>query len=196
MHSDHGGTTDRRFAERENAMTRQNTARQAAAPPPSPRPKVEQEIADLRALTVRELQDKYAALFGRETPSHNRRYLFKKLAWKLQELREGGLDEATRHKAAELARDAQLRPRKDYPVPELEPQQGHPRDARLPAPGTVLRKEHAGVVHEITVLDEGFEYAGRRYKSLSRIAKEVTGTSWNGFLWMGLVTRKRKTKER
>jgi len=190
MDSDHGGTTDRPDAEMENAMTRDNTARQPESPPP-----VEQEIADLRALTVSELQDKYAALFGRETPTHNRRYLFKKLAWKLQELREGGLDEATRRKALDLARDARLRPRKVYPTPEMEPQ-AHPRDLRLPAPGTVLRKEHEGVVHEITVLDEGFEYQGRRYKSLSRIAKEVTGTSWNGFLWLGLVTRKRKTKER
>jgi len=157
---------------------------------------VAEEIEALRTLTVSELQEKYAALFGRESRSHNRAYLWKKLAWRVQELREGGLDEATRARAAELANGARLRTRPPRDAPPAEPD-AHPRDSRLPRPGTILHKEHAGVVHEITVLEDGFEYAGERYGSLSRIAKEVTGTSWNGFLWLGLTNRKKKsaTKE-
>jgi hypothetical protein len=63
------------------------------------------------------------------------------------------------------------------------------RDPRLPKPGSVLRKEWRGREYEITVLDEGFEYAGKSYRSLSKIANEITGTTWNGFLWVGLTQR-------
>lgn len=156
------------------------------------------EIAGLRDLTVRQLQDRYAALSGRESRSFNRTYLFKKVAWLLQELHEGGLTPEARALAAELAQGANLRTRPQAPpaLPELEqPPAAHPLDPRLPAPGTVLRKEHGGVVHEITVLDDGFEYQGTRYGSLSRIAKEITGTSWNGFLWMGLAGRNSKGRK-
>jgi hypothetical protein len=60
--------------------------------------------------------------------------------------------------------------------------------------GTVIHREHDGVVHEIRVLKDGFEYQGRHYTSLSTIAREVTGTSWNGFLWAGLTTRKKRAR--
>ena len=170
-------------------MTTRTAARRRAGTTP-----VEVEIAQLRTLTVAELQEKYAGLFGHESRSHNRDYLWKKIAWKVQEVREGGLDDATRDKAAELARGATLRTRAPRAAPEPA-EAAHPSDPRLPRPGTILRKEHNGVVHEITVLEDGFEYAGARYRSLSRIAKEVTGTSWNGFLWVGLVKRTKTTKE-
>ena len=63
------------------------------------------------------------------------------------------------------------------------------RDPRLPAAGTILRKTVKGAEHEIKVLESGFEYAGQTYRSLSKIAREITGTTWNGFLWAGLVER-------
>ncbi len=154
------------------------------------------ELAALRTMTVRELQDRYAVLSGRESRSFNRDFLHKRVAWFLQEVREGGLTPEARARAAELARGTSLRARplraasSPTPAPEAEV---HPLDPRLPPPGAVLRKEHGGVVHEITVLAEGFQYQGTHYRSLSRIAKEVTGTSWNGFLWLGLVDRKGKS---
>jgi hypothetical protein len=61
-----------------------------------------------------------------------------------------------------------------------------PRDPRVPAVGTVIRRVYDGQVHEVTVCAEGFEYAEKRYKTLSAIAKLVTGTRWNGFLFFGL----------
>jgi hypothetical protein len=64
------------------------------------------------------------------------------------------------------------------------------RDPRLPKVGTVLTREHDGKVHEVKVLKEGFGYEGRPYRSLSAIAREVTGTIWNGWLWMNLAKRK------
>ena len=66
------------------------------------------------------------------------------------------------------------------------------RDPRLPPAGTVLKREHDGKVHEITVLDEGFKYQGKVHPSLSALAKEITGTIWNGFLWANLIKRPSK----
>jgi len=153
------------------------------------------ELAGLEDLSVRQLQDRFAALSGRESRSFNRDYLFKRCAWLIQELHEGGLTPEARALATELAPGTSLRAR-PLPSPPLTPDPkpaGHPLDPRLPPPGTVLRKEHEGVGHEITVLDEGFEYRGKPYRSLSRLAKEITGTSWNGFLWLGLTARKDKS---
>ena len=59
-----------------------------------------------------------------------------------------------------------------------------PRDPRLPAPGAILVKQHKGEDHEIKVLDSGFEYRGDHYRSLSALAKKITGTTWNGFLFL------------
>jgi hypothetical protein len=67
--------------------------------------------------------------------------------------------------------------------------EGKTRDPRLPKVGTILRKEWRGREYEVTILADGFEYAGTTYRSLSKVANEITGTTWNGFLWMGLVER-------
>ena len=65
------------------------------------------------------------------------------------------------------------------------------RDPRLPPPGTVLTRAHGGVDHQVVVLEEGFEYQGQRFPTLSKIAKEITGTNWNGFLFFKLQRRTR-----
>jgi hypothetical protein len=155
------------------------------------------EIAALRKLSVTELQQRYRVFFGHESRSHNRAWLFKKVAFRMQEARRGGLSERARRRAQELAKDSFLRarPPADFDPAPAPPPQPHPLDPRLPAVDTVLTKEHGGELHEITVLADGFEYRGETYPSLSRIAKVVTGTSWNGFLWLGLDKRKRGKKE-
>jgi hypothetical protein len=155
------------------------------------------EIAALRNLTVAELQLRYRRLFGRESRSRNRDWLFKKVAFRMQEVRRGGLSERAKRRACELAKGSYLRsrPPKDFCPEPAPPPQAHPKDSRLPAVGTVLTREHSGETHAITVLADGFEYRGKTYPSLSRIAKVVTGTSWNGFLWLGLDQRKRGKKE-
>lgn len=57
------------------------------------------------------------------------------------------------------------------------------RDPRLPMPGAIITKEYEGKRIEVRVLEDGFEYSSQRYRSLSAIAREITGTSWNGFLF-------------
>ena len=70
-----------------------------------------------------------------------------------------------------------------------------PRDPRVPPAGTVLRRVFDGKTYEVTVCAEGFEYEGRRYKSLSAIATEIAGTRWNGFLFFGLKKRGESARE-
>ncbi|MEQ8719624.1 MAG: DUF2924 domain-containing protein [Sandaracinaceae bacterium] len=122
------------------------------------------------------------------------------LADQAPELQDAGVDDRTEPERRGQA--AHRRPgrgragaaaRGGDPPPLPEPPT-KPRDPRLPPVGTVIRRGHKGEVHEITVLDDGFEYEGRHYTSLSTIAREVTGTSWNGFLWAGLTKRKKRKR--
>jgi Protein of unknown function (DUF2924) len=62
-------------------------------------------------------------------------------------------------------------------------------DARLPRPGTVLRKAHKGTTHEVTVKEDGFDYQGTHFTSLSTVAKAIAGTAWNGFAFFGLTAK-------
>jgi len=66
------------------------------------------------------------------------------------------------------------------------------RDARLPQPGTILTRRYKGARIEVEVLAQGFAYEGRPYRSLSAIAKEITGAHWNGFLFFGIAKGKRR----
>ena len=63
------------------------------------------------------------------------------------------------------------------------------RDPRLPNAGTLLKRVHGKTEHVVKVLEHDFEYKGKRHKSLSSIARQITGTSWNGFLFFGLMQR-------
>lgn len=160
-------------------------------------------IEELSGMGVGRLRERYRAVFGEATSSGNRQWLLRRVAWRLQALEEGDLSERARRRAAELARDADLRVRP--PAGPLVPARavGGPEaparlltvsgrvvrgaDQRLPTPGTVLRREYEGRHHHVTVLAEGFEYDGRRYRSLSAVAAAITGSHWNGFLFFGLA---------
>ena len=156
------------------------------------------QLAALRSLTVGELADRYRQLYGEPTRSRNKDYLRKKLAWRIQELAEGGLSERARARIAELAPDAPVRWRTPLPAfpaaiePAAEANAPPERDPRLPPVGAVIAREHAGVKHAVTVLADGFEYAGERYASLSKIARRITGTAWNGFLFFNLERRTKR----
>jgi len=144
------------------------------------------EIIALRKLSVGELRARWLELFGEETKSRNRDYLFKRLAYRVQERRYGGLTEEARARAEALAEKAPIRRQLPAGAAEELARAAKPRDPRLPPPGTVLRRAHGGVEHEVTVLDEGFEYRGEQFKSLSVVATKIAGTKWNGFAFFGL----------
>jgi hypothetical protein len=150
---------------------------------------VGKELAALQRLTVKELRTRYSEVFGEGANTNNRAWLIKRIAWRLQALAEGGLSERARRRAAELANDADIRlnppPCKTTTTtPPAEPVSiPAPVDPRLPPPGTILTRPYKGQLVQVQVLTEGFAYAGRVFPSLSAVAKAVTGSHTNGFLF-------------
>jgi hypothetical protein len=133
-------------------------------------------IAALKTTPIPELKQQWRDLFGKEPPPFNRRYIESRLAYRLQELEYGGLKPETLRRLLELGEqldggriDARKRRVDDRPIT-----------------GTRLIREWQGVEHTVTVLADGFEYQGRPYKSLSAVARAITGTQWNGPLFFGL----------
>src|SRR5450432_1706147 len=153
-----------------------------------------QEIAALQQMNQHELRDKYLALFGEETRSGNRVWIIKRLAWRLQALVEGGLSERARQRAAELANDADVRttipqtavPEKIAKATADAKKLAGVRDSRLPMPGAVLARRYKGKLLQVKVLENGFEFDGTVFPSLSAVAKAITGSHGNGYLFFGL----------
>lgn len=163
------------------------------------------EIQELSHMTVGRLQEKYLTVFGEPTQARNKDFLRKRLAWRMQALAEGDLSERARKRAEELANDADLRirsPRHSSTSASTELMNRSVtvridpgRDNRLPLPGTLLAREFKGKTIVAKVLDNGFEYEGRLYRSLSAIAFEATGSRWNGFLFFGLKRAGKENKQ-
>lgn len=152
---------------------------------------VKSQVAALRGMTPAQLRDKYLEVFGEPTRTGNKDFLCKRLAWRLQSLAEGTLSERARQRAVELARDADIRTTMPRPPAVTAGATGAPQAApatgeRVPIPGTVLARQYRGRLVEVTVLPKGFEWEGRVYRSLSAVAKAVTGSHWNGHLFFGL----------
>lgn len=145
---------------------------------------LEVQIEQLRKLPAIALQAKYLELFGEESRSGNRQFLFRRVAWRLQALAEGDLSERARARARELANDADLRVQPGKVSPTAPMSVGV--DRRLPPAGTILRRVFKGRTIEVKILDDGFEFEGRCYQSLSAIASEVAGSRWNGFAFFSL----------
>ena len=158
---------------------------------------IHKQIEELSRMTVRQLREKHLELFGEETRGHHKQFLFRRMAWRLQALAEGGLSERAKRRALAIANDADLRLRaprcrfgQDISIdPRLSVTRKVARDldARLPQPGSYLEREYKGRRVIVKVLAKGFEFEGRIYRSLSAIASEVAGTKWNGFLFFNLT---------
>lgn len=159
----------------------------------SPRLNIAKEVAAMERMTVDQLRSKFVEVFGEGTNSRHKQWMIKRIAWRMQANVEGGLSERALRRAMELANDADLRltaPRER----KLEPNAGErtvsvaaaikPNTSLLP--GTVLKREYKGRTIRVTVLADGFEFEGERYKSLTAVAKTVTGKHWNGFHFFGL----------
>jgi hypothetical protein len=148
------------------------------------------DLAALSRLTTSELRNRYAEVFGELPPTWNRVWMLKRLAWRLQALAEGGLTERARRRAEELANEADVRlnaPKGktidvlvERTIVKPLPTQA---DNRLPPPGTILTRPYKGQTVQVQVLQSGFAYQGQVYPSLSAVAKAVTGSHCNGFLF-------------
>jgi hypothetical protein len=157
-------------------------------------PAIGQQLAQLQRLTTPQLRTRYAELFGEHTPANNRVWLTKRIAWRLQALAEGGLSERARQRAAELANDADLRMNPPVPRRPTTPVSAQSAsrteqvatDKRLPPAGTILARKYKGETLQVQVLQQGFAYQGQVFKSLSAVAKAITGSHCNGFWFFGL----------
>ena len=119
-------------------------------------------------------------LFETEPPPYNRRFLESRLAYRIQELAYGGLKPETIKRLRRLPRTSTAATRRGGDGPSKD----------RPIAGTRLIREWQGVEHCVTVRDEDFEYQGRPYKSLSAVARAITGTRWNGLVFFGLKNQR------
>ncbi len=154
-------------------------------------------IERLRQMNVGALRDEWLRLYGEPSRSRNHDYLWKRLAWRVQELAHGGLSEHATARIDALATDTFTRARTPTAaVPAVhgatDDTRSKPvRDPRLPAIGTVITKTYHGRELRLVVRDDHFELDGQSYGSLSEAARHVTGSRWNGPLFWGLTKRKR-----
>jgi len=157
-----------------------------------------EDLDRLARMQPRELQQLHRKIFGSDSHCSNSEQARRKIGWHIQSEREGALPESARQRALAIAQEASLR----IHVRHGQTDSGLPHatvtgivsdhDSRLPMPGSVIVKEYGGQTVVVRVLDAGFEYCGRRFASLSAIAKDITGTKWNGFLFFGLAKESRR----
>ena len=134
-------------------------------------------LAALKTAPARDLKKQWRELFDSEPPPFNRRYLESRLAYRIQELAYGGLKPETVRRLESLGEELDGGDKK---------KRGIRLDRDRPITGTRLLREWQGVEYIVTVTADGFEWQGRPYKSLSAIARAITGTRWNGWVFFGL----------
>ncbi|NGQ92914.1 DUF2924 domain-containing protein [Rhodobacter sp. HX-7-19] len=140
-------------------------------------------LAALKTAPVTALKQQWRDLFGSEPPPFNRRYLESRLAYRIQELAYGGLKPETVRRLEELGEEL-------YGGGDRR-KSSHRFDRDRPITGTRLLREWQGVEYVVTVTAEGFDWQGRPYQSLSAIARAITGTRWNGWVFFGLKNHRR-----
>ena len=137
-------------------------------------------LAALKTTPTPDLKVQWRELFASEPPPFNRQYLVTRLAYRIQELAYGGLKPETIRRLEKLGEHLDG---------------GNPIKRRIrtdikPITGTRLLREWQGVEHVVTVTADGFEWQGRPYQSLSSIARAITGSRWNGWVFFGLKNRR------
>lgn len=160
----------------------------------------------LPTMSVGELCRRYRDLFGADPRCRHHQLLVRQIAWKVQADEEGDLAEELKQYALAIARNCALRVRIGDNAArrrngecldrEVTTRVVTSHDPRLPLPGSLLAKDFKGETYVVKVLDGAFEFEGRRYTSLSAIAKEITGTKWNGFLFFGLTKENQVARKR
>ena len=144
----------------------------------SPTQEIAARIRALRDLTTVELRAEWERVMGKPTTTFNGAWLRQKLARTLAAQGDRG-DRIVLNRAVWSAL---------HPVPRRP---ARPRDPRIPPIGTVLYRDHGGREITVKVMRTGFKFEGRMYRSLSAIARQVTGNRWNGLLFFGLTERRR-----
>jgi hypothetical protein len=146
---------------------------------------IAKEVAALEQMTVGQLQQRYVEVFSEPVRSRHKQYLIRRIAWRLQANAEGGLSERALRRAEELANIADVRVTPPRVATGAATSATAPptlaTDRRLPPAGTAITRRYKGRTISVTILLDGFEYDGERYRSLSAVAKAITGSHMNGF---------------
>ncbi len=143
----------------------------------------------MNLMSVNELRTKYCEVFNEPTTARNKVWLIKRIAWRMQANAEGGLSERARRRAMEIANEADIRM---TPPRERKPRVATPaandvvvkvdsKPTRSLSVGQSLQRVYKGQNIVVLVRGDGFEWQGEKYKSLTAVAKAVTGKHWNGF---------------
>jgi hypothetical protein len=135
---------------------------------------IERELDRIRSLNLEELRLEWRLLYHGEPPKMSRDLLVLALGYRLQEVEHGGLGKSTRRKLQTIAKALRTTGRVG-PTPSLSLK-----------PGARLVREWRGRTHNVTVTEDGFEYGGTSYQSLTKIAKKITGAHWSGPRFFGL----------
>jgi len=159
---------------------------------------IAEQIKNVENLKGNSLREKFREVTGLETKSNNRPYLIKRIVHALQARAESVPAAAeVPHEVAETKAAAPTRAKKAVPAKNavVTENKKRERDPRLPAAGTVLEREHEGKTIRVKVLEDGFEFRGKTYRSLSAVAREATGTTWNGLLFFHLIPYAKREKK-
>lgn len=133
------------------------------------------DLAALHELSLDELKGRWLDLYGSTCPPRmSREFLFRAIAYRIQEQALGGLDRSTRRRLDRAAADLAAGRTPTALAPKIKP-------------GTRLLREWQGKVHEVIVLEKGVEYREKSWPSLSAVAREITGTRWSGPRFFGLT---------
>ena len=143
------------------------------------RTSVLRQLAMLQSMSLEQLREKWLDLYGGEVPSYKRQFLIKRLAYRIQELFYGGLSEETKARLKQIAQNDPVATMKNRISAK-----GKPDETILS--GTRLVRVWNNRRYEVTAQQNGFEYDGRIFRSLSAVARDITGTRWNGRLFFGL----------
>lgn len=149
---------------------------------------ITEELNELRGMNTPQLVERYRELFGREPRVKHREYLFKRAAWRVQEIRFGGLSEVAKRKLESLIAQIELPPADDRR--RLTGKLKNPAGARALTIGTTLTREWHGKQVRVQVVEGGFEHDGLVYRSLSAAVRAITNQRWRPALFFGLVSRK------
>jgi hypothetical protein len=155
-------------------------------PDPRNRTSVLRQLAALQKMKLPELQEKWRDLYGTEPPDFSRKFIQKRLAYRIQELFYGRLSQEAKNKLAKLA--------ENDPVAMLQEKNTAvkaPNQTGKVCAGTRFVREWNGTKYEVIAKEKGFEFNGKMYRSLSAIATEITGARWSGNLFFGLRKRSR-----
>jgi len=155
---------------------------------------IDKEVALLQRMTVGQLREKYEEVWEEPTNIRNKQLLVKRIAWKMQANIEGDISQRARRRAADLACGTDIRttapkatksvtkPAGDTVTGFVQPEE----DNRLPPPSSELERVYKGEKYVVLVLENGFEYDGAIYKTLSAVAKKISGQHCNGYHFFNL----------